>query len=615
MENMVTDKSASISLRDNDEAYVAAKAYYGNLLAGMDKEMLPLNDVEGKAESRAQLLGRSDVDAQAIKAFCAKYDFTEKAFFHACFAYVLTKFTGRDEAFYATVYDGRNGSGSARAVTLPEKMFPVLLTVEDTESIVDFVCKMGQQLNDSMAYAVFSFADIAQEYDLTAELVFAYRGEDAEENSGGKKGEDAVRLHIEGYIRDGKVAFGCEYRSDCYSEELIGSILDSLGEAAKEFLVKERLADVSLLSKEMEAKLDRFNETEVPYDKSQTVVSLFRKAAQAYADRRAVIFADQEYCYAEVDALSEKIAACLAAKGLGRGDVVSVFIPRSAYMPIAALGVLKAGCAYQPLDPTYPEERLNFMVQDAAAKLLITTKELRPIMTAYQGEVLLVEDIPSLPQQKVPSECEPVPQDTFILLYTSGSTGVPKGVKLTHGNLVCFINWYQRFYSLTAEACVGSYASFGFDANMMDIYPALTCGAAVYIVTEEMRFDLAGMNACFAKHKVTHAFMTTQVARQFAQEMENSSLKCLSAGGEKLATLEPPRNYAFYNGYGPTENTIFTTIYKVERAENNIPIGKPLDNVKLYIVDRNGKRLPPGACGELWAAGPQVGGRLPQPTG
>ncbi|MBR2143240.1 MAG: amino acid adenylation domain-containing protein [Anaerovibrio sp.] len=536
---------------------------------------------------------------------------------------MLTKYTGRDEAFYATAYDGINGSDIVSAVMMPENTFPVLLPVEDRENIVAFVRKMGQQLNESQAHAGFNYLDIAHEYDMTADLIFVYHGEGfAEENMGGKKMDPdsltadigPVRLCFEVYIRDEKVTFGCKYRSDCYSEELVKSVLDSLNEATKKFLVKENLAEVSLLSKEAETKLDNFNKTEVSYDKSQTVVSLFRKAVQKYADCRAVIFDDEEYSYAEVDALSEKIAAYLVSKGLGRGDVVAILIPRSAYMPIAALGALKAGCAYQPLDSTYPEERLNFMVEDSAAKLLITTGELRPIITAYQGEVLLVEDISSLLQQQVSLECEPVPEDTFILLYTSGSTGVPKGVKLIHKNLVCFINWYQRFYGLTAEDCVGSYASYGFDANMMDTYPALTCGAAVYIVNEEMRFDLAGMNACFEKNEVTHAFMTTQVAWQFAHEIENSSLKCLTAGGEKLIRLEPPKNYDFYNGYGPTENTIFTTIYKVDQAENNIPIGKPLDNVKLYIVDKNGKRLPPGACGELWVTGPQVGdGYLNQP--
>lgn len=259
---MRTDQFTSISLHDIDDAYVEAKAYYGNLLAGMDKDMLPLDDVEGKAKGMAQFIWSSDVDVRMVKEFCAKHDFTEKAFFNACFAYVLTKFTGRDEVFYATVYDGRSSAGSALAARLPEKTFPVRLPVEDNESIVSFVCQMGQQLSASMAHVGFSFADIAHEYDLTAELVFAYQGEEpAEEDSGGEKGdsgllsadESTARLYIEVYIRDGKAVFGCEYRCDCYSEELARSILCSLAEAAKEFPVKERLADVSLLSKETEA--------------------------------------------------------------------------------------------------------------------------------------------------------------------------------------------------------------------------------------------------------------------------------------------------------------------------------------------------------------------------
>ena len=122
-------------------------------------------------------------------------------------------------------------------------------------------------------------------------------------------------------------------------------------------------------------------------------------------------------------------------------------------MPIAALGALKAGCAYQPLDPTYPPERLNFMIKDAAAKILITTKELRPLITDFDGEVLFIDEIPSAEKISLP---EVKPENIFILLYTSGSTGIPKGVRLTHKNLVCFIHWYKNFYGLTENHCVGA---------------------------------------------------------------------------------------------------------------------------------------------------------------
>ncbi|MBQ6908938.1 MAG: AMP-binding protein, partial [Synergistaceae bacterium] len=199
------------------------------------------------------------------------------------------------------------------------------------------------------------------------------------------------------------------------------------------------------------------------------------------------------------------------------------------------------------------------------------------------------------------------PEDLFILLYTSGSTGTPKGVRLTHGNLVCFVNYYHRYYKLQPDDCVGQYASYGFDACMMDMYSPLTRGASLCIIPEEIRLDLEAINEYLEKNHVTHQFMTTQVCRQFAVNVENKTLKHLSGGGEKLISLEPPKGYTLHNAYGPTECTIYITDYPITKVEENIPIGKANDNVKLYVVDGNGRRVPVGALGELWVSGPQVG--------
>ena len=212
------------------------------------------------------------------------------------------------------------------------------------------------------------------------------------------------------------------------------------------------------------------------------IISLFRQQAKETPNHKAVVYQDKQYTYAEVDAISDRIADYLASKGLGTEDVVSILIPRCEWMAIASLGVLKAGCAYQPLDPTYPKERLNFMMQDANAKLLIADEALRPIVEAYQGEVLLTKDIEHLPNAQSTPMAPISPNSLFILLYTSGSTGVPKGCMLEHRNLVTFCDWYRRYYDLQAEDHVAAYASYGFDACMMDMYPALTTGATVYII-------------------------------------------------------------------------------------------------------------------------------------
>ena len=192
------------------------------------------------------------------------------------------------------------------------------------------------------------------------------------------------------------------------------------------------------------------------------------------------------------------------------------------------------------------------------------------------------------------------------MLYTSGSTGTPKGCQLEHGNLVAFCHWYQRHYGLTAADRVAAYASYGFDACMMDLYPALTCGACVHIIGDDIRLNLPDLNDYFNEQGITHSFITTQVGYQFATNVENHSLRCFAVGGEKLSALNPPTNYKMYNGYGPTECTIFTTNYWVKDYEMDIPIGKPLDNLRLYIVDKQFNRLPLGAAGELWVTGPQV---------
>ena len=171
---------------------------------------------------------------------------------------------------------------------------------------------------------------------------------------------------------------------------------------------------------------------------------------------------------------------------------------------------------------------------------------------------------------------------------------------------MAFCHWYQRYYGLKAEHKVAAYASYGFDACMMDMYPALTCGAAVHIVSEDIRLNLPDLNEYFNREGITHSFMTTQIGYQFATNVDNHSLLHLSVGGEKLATLTPPTAYKFHNGYGPTECTIFTTTYEVATKMQNIPIGRPLDNMHLYIVDPQFNRLPLGAVGELWVSGPQV---------
>ena len=235
---------------------------------------------------------------------------------------------------------------------------------------------------------------------------------------------------MEKFINDGCLEYKAEYNPRKYSADTIENILSSISETAHQFAVCKNINDVAMLDKRHAAVLDEFNRTECDYDNTQTIPSLFRKAAAMYPDNDCVVYDGRHYSYKEVDTISDNIAWMIHERGIGREQVVSVLIPRCEYMAIASLAIVKAGAAYQPLDPTYPEERLNFMMQDADARLLICDRSLRPKVNEYQGDILYIDEITttaSSPSATVPRSfasgrlpLSPLPSSLFILLYTSG---------------------------------------------------------------------------------------------------------------------------------------------------------------------------------------------------
>jgi len=600
--------------RRDTPAFDEAKQWYATNFDCSDTFTQLMPDLEGAEHSEDNLLHTMSIDMARVDGYCKQNDVFKSTLFTTAYAFLLAKFNNEQESLFTTVFNGRKDKRFNHSVGMAVKTLPVYAKFTADTTVLELLRQGQEQMSGCRKHDIYTYGDIVTDLNLQSNSMFAWHGQLFDNETMGGKPMKTVRLgnstldasfYLKVFIQDGKYQAKAEYNSNEYSPAFIAHVLESYEAVIEGFLSQQYLRDINIATADQVALLDGFNNTDVDYDATQTIVSLFRQQVMATPDALAVVYKEKRFTYAQVDAISNRIAAHIASKGLGCEDVVSVLIPRCEWMPIASLGVLKAGCAYQPLDPSYPKERLNFMMQDASAKLLVADEELRPIVDEYQGEVLLTKDIMDLPEESAPG-LDITPDQLFIMLYTSGSTGIPKGCQLTHANLVAFCHWYQRYYDLKPEHNVAAYASYGFDACMMDMYPALTCGSTVYIVPEELRLDLIALNEYFEQNNITHSFMTTQVGYQFATSIENHSLLYLSTGGEKLASLTPPQGMRFYNVYGPTECTIFTTTYLVDKKMKEIPIGKPLDNMRLYIVDQHGHRLPIGAAGELWVAGPQV---------
>ena len=606
--------TAEVELRKT-AAFEEGKQWYAQNFDCSDCFTQLMPDLEVEEHSEASMVRTLDVEMEQVDAFCKENGIFKSNFFTTAYSFLLAKYNNEQESLFTTIYNGRTDKRFLHSVGMTVKTLPVYAKFDNETKVLDYLKGGQDQMGGVRKHEAYAFSDALNDLGLQSNSMFAWHGMMfADEQLCGKPMKTIrlcnstleASLYLKAFILNGKYQVKAEYNSNEYSEEIIRQYLESYEAVIKGFLSKEYLREVSITTEHQMEVLDSFNQTDVDYDDTQTIVSLFRQQAKATPENIAVVYQEKKYTYAEVDTISDHIAGYIAGKGLGAEDVVSVLIPRCEWMAIASLGVLKAGCAYQPLDPSYPKERLNFMMQDANAKLLIADEALCPIVDEYKGDVLLTKDIQKLLNTPNTLNTPITPESLFILLYTSGSTGVPKGCQLTHRNIVTFCHWYQRYYDLKPEHNVAAYASYGFDACMMDMYPALTCGATLHIVPEELRLDLMALNDYFEREHITHSFMTTQVGYQFAKMIENHSLQHLSTGGEKLASLAPPQGYRFYNGYGPTECTIFTTTYLVDKKMKEIPIGRPLDNMRLYIVDPQGHRLPIGAAGELWVSGPQV---------
>lgn len=598
------------------EEYQTQKQWYASHYdcAEVDTRLIP-DVITAQPPREASVMRKMQVGVDEVATFATDQNTYKSNFFTCALGLLLARYNNENEAVFTTIYHGRTDKRLRRTAGMFVKTFPIYLKLDKDTTVQQALAQSEELMSGCRSNDLYSFAEVYAELGVRSNVMLAYQGEifDRITFAGKPMSQHRINnstlsepLSLKVMIIDGCYWVKAEYHSHLYSQQFIEHFLDGYEMILKGMLHEKKVSDLCVTTAEAVKLLDAFNDNLLPYDDEATIVSMFEHRVKSCPDNVAVVYGDKTLTYNQLDNVTMRLALDVAARGLGREDVVSVLIPRCEYMAIASLGILKAGCAYQPLDPSYPTERLNFMVKDANARLLIAHRDLVELVDEYEGPVLFIDEIPSLPQRDDVSLPQVKPHDLFILLYTSGSTGTPKGCQLEHANLVAYCNWYCRHCQMDENCRTAAYASYGFDACMHDLYPALTSGAAVHILPEEIRLDLVAINDYFEREGITHGFMTTQVGYQFATSLENYSLRHFLTGGEKLAAVTGERSYDFWNIYGPTEATINVTSYRVQGTETDIPIGKVNENVKAYVVDMQGKRQPVGAVGELWVSGPQV---------
>lgn len=608
-------------------AYTNAGKYFADLLDGIDGSFLPGRDIPfGNETGNDFYTEKSTFNKQQIELFCKQNISSVNGLLNAAFGYTLAQFNGTEKSVYTTIYNGRNDSRTLNMVGMLVKTLPVVCKAYTNDSdnadntICSFVNNITNQITQSMTNDIFSFAEISHEFGVKADVIFVYQGNNFNfekfcgENCkiiDQKLSDAKAPLTFQVSLSKNEYVFYIEYEKSLYSKKFIQSFTQSFNQVVNELLTKEYISEIEMLCPQQKKLLDKINKSEVSFDDSKTVIDLFKKQVIKNPEKIAVKFENKSLTYAKLDEISTKIAVYLKKRGLGKEDFVSILIGRNINMMTCPIGVLKTGAAYQPLDPSYPQERLNFMIKDCGAKYLICDKEYRSLLTEYNGEVLFTDQIDDLPEPNVNeiNEIDSIKinhDDAIVILYTSGTTGLPKGCILEHKNIIYFTNFVTKRMGITEKTNSALYASFGFDANLMETYSYLSNGSTINIIPEDKRRDLVALESFFVKNEITNGFMTTQMGRLFLQETKCKTLKYFMFGGEKLTPFKPKLNISIINGYGPTECTCCITTYTVQDDSTFQPIGVQNENIKLYVVDKKGRELPVGAIGELCAAGPQV---------
>jgi amino acid adenylation domain-containing protein len=376
------------------------------------------------------------------------------------------------------------------------------------------------------------------------------------------------------------------------------------------------LADLPLLTEpERQQLLVEWNHTEVDYSNNLCIHQLFEAQVERTPDAVAVVFEDQQLTYRELNCRSNRLADHLRTLGVRPEVLVGICVERSLEMVVGILGTLKAGGAYVPIDPAYPQERIAFVLEDTQVPVLLTQAHLLEILLKHQTKVICLDtdwgDITLQSAEK--PVIKAIPENLAYVIYTSGSTGQPKGVMNTHQGLCNRLLWMQNTYKLTAADRVLQKTPFSFDVSVWEFFWSLLTGACLVFARPDGHKDTAYLARLIAEERITTLHFVPSMLQVFLEEAkleESSCIRRVICSGEALPFELQARFFAsldteLHNLYGPTEAAIDVTFWQCKRKSNLriVPIGRPIANTQIYILNQHLQPVPIGARGELYIGG------------
>lgn len=582
--------------------------------------------------SRERMLSKEQVER--LRGLCQEHGVTLNMLVLAALAVLLKRFTGQDDVILGTPVAGRTKEELSHLIGYFVNMIPFRLMMSGEMTFLDLLALVKDKSLSALQNQEYSFKSLIEDLNPVRDLrstpifqaIMTYVDQTKPVHLGDLQvtalpvPQTTVKFDLGfGFVElaDG-MKMVIDYRTDLYKAETIdrmldhlNTLLDSISREPNELLDRLNL----LQETQREELIHGWNQTSTLLPDECCVQQLVEKQVRLNPDQVAVRHRDRTLTYAELNQTANRLAHWLRKQGIGTDDVVTLLVEQGIEAVVAMLGVLKAGGAYMPLDPSHPKPRLEFMIRNAGSKVVLTLSHLRHLLDNIDGVCLLLDSESETLAREASDDLnmEGTGEQLVNVLYTSGSTGIPKAVALPHRGVIRLVH-QANFAKLDSTDVTLQISALHFDGATFEIWGTLCNGGTLVIVDREVVLSPKLLGVEIEKHGVTTLVITTPLLNRLIEDAPQalSSLRRVIFGGEAVSkahiqkALEIVKPGVLINTYGPTENSFtscYFPIHQVEESAWTIPIGYPVSHTELYVLDSYLQPVPYGVVGEIYIGG------------